>query len=75
MSAGDTLTRWRGAMGVARMALNARAIKTSPAMNRQAKDRVIVDYTRSTDLLMDHLSLMQDQGDLERIEALLKGGL
>lgn len=75
MSAGDMLTRWRGAMAQARIALNARAVKSSPAFNRIKRDEAIIAYTRATDALMDHLSLMDDAGDLRRIEALLKEGL
>lgn len=75
MSAGGMLTRWRGAMAQARIALNARAVKDSPGENRIRRDQAIIDYTRATDTLMDHLSLMDDAGDLRRIEALLKEDL
>lgn len=72
---GERLTRWLGAMALARIALNARAVKSSPAVNRQARDRAIIEYRRTTDLMMVHLAAMDDAGDLKRIEALLKEGL
>ncbi len=69
------LQRWQAAMTWARMATDARGVSRSPATNRVAKDRAIETYTRATDALVDHLVVMREAGDLERIEALLREGL